>query len=118
MALDTEDFKLLTDLQSNMEERIVSAIHGSAKGVRAKVESEVNRIDEMDKIRNGRIADNEEEIEIVKDETKLARWVQRNKRLTVIIAALFIFAVAFAYHELNFKRTIEKYFRIELNENP
>ena len=117
MALDTEDIKVITGLQDKMEERLVEAIKGTGTGVRAKIESEVNRIDEMDKIRNGRIQKNADDIEDLEAETKIARWVQRNKRLSVIIAAIFMMGMAFGYHTINIKRTVEKYLNIELKDS-
>jgi len=117
MALDTEDIKLITGLQKDMEDRIVEAIKGQGTGMRAKIESEVNRIDEMDKLRNGKIRCNEEELEIVKDETKIARWVQRNRRLSAIILMIAMFTAAWGYHTINFKRTVEKVLKIELKDD-
>lgn len=116
MALDRDIVDFIVGQNKDMEERLTDAIHGSAKGVRAKVESEVNRIDEMDKIRNGKIQENGEEIKNLKKETLIARWIQRNRRLAAIILMIAMFTAAWGYHTINFKRTVEKVLRIELNE--
>ncbi|MCK5605354.1 hypothetical protein KAR91_25915, partial [Candidatus Pacearchaeota archaeon] len=105
MPLETEDIKLITELQSKMEDRLVTAIGGLGSGIRAKMESEVDRIEVLDEIRNGKIEENGEEIKKLKKETKIARWIQRNRRNSTIILVLFIFAVAYSYHTINFKRT-------------
>ena len=117
MALDTEDIKLITGLQHKMEERLVEAINGTASGTRAKIESEVNRIDEMDKVRNGKIEANNDEIKKIKKETIIARWIQRNRRLAVIILFIAMFTAAWGYHTLNFKRTVEKILKIEWKDD-
>ncbi len=116
MALDTEDIALITGLQDKMEERLVKAIGGLGSGIRAKLESEVDRIEVLDEIRNDKIETNDEEIKKLKKETKIARWIQRNRRLSVIIVTIAMLAVAYGYHTINFKRTVEKVLRIELNE--
>ena len=117
MALDTEDIKLITSLQSDMEKRVVDAISGLGSGLRAKMESEVDRIEVLDKIRNGKIENNGEEIKKLKKETTIARWIQRNRRLSVIIITIAMLAVAFSYHTINFKRTVEKVLKIELKDH-
>ena len=111
MALDKDIVDFIVGQNEDMEERLTDAIHGSAKGVRAKVESEVNRIDEMDKKRNDRIGKLEKQ-------TTVPRWAHRNPKAAIIIIILFIVSVAYSMHRVNLDRTIEKYFRIELNENP
>ncbi len=114
MALNTEDIKLITGLQDKMEGRLVDAIKGQGSGIRATMKAEVDRIEVLDKIRNNKIETNGEEIKKIKKETVAARWMQRNRRLSIII--LVIFMAAYGYHEINFKRSLERYFKIELNE--
>ena len=116
MALDTEDIKLSTGLQDKMEERLVSAINGTAKGVRAKVESEVDRIDEMDKIRNGRITKNEDDIECLQDETRVVKFAKKHPGKVIIGAVIFVALVSLSASQLNVKRTVEKMLNIELIE--
>jgi hypothetical protein len=118
MALDTEDIKLITDLQGKMEERLVTAIGGLGSGLRATMKSEVDRIEVLDDIRNGKIECNDEEIKKLKKETKIARWIQRNRKLSVIILFIAMFTAAWGYHTINFKRTVERILKIELKENP
>lgn len=118
MALDTEDVKLITGLQGEMEKRLVDAIKGQGSRVRATMESEVDRIEVLDKIRNGKIQENGEEIKKIKKETVIARWIQRNRRLAVIILFIAMFTAAWGYHTINFKRTVEKVLKIELNKTP
>ena len=117
MPLETEDIKLITDLQSQMETRLVDAIKDQGLSVKTKIQSEVNRIEVLDALRNGKIETNGEEIKKLKKETKIARWIQRNRRNSAIILVLFIFAVAYSYHTINFKRTVEKILRIELKDH-
>ena len=116
MGLDTEDMKLITGLQSEMEGRILTAIKGVGSNMMAKIESEVNRIEVLDALRNGKIEDNEKELKLLKKETKIARWIQKNKRNSIIIIVVTMLIVAFSYHSINFKRTIERIMKIELNE--
>ena len=116
MALNIEDIKLITDLQFNMEKRLVDAIKGQGTGMRAKIESEVNRIEEMDKIRNGKIRCNEEEVDILKDETKIARWIQCNKKTAVTIFIVVVAAIGMGMAKIDVKRSIEKAAKIELRD--
>jgi hypothetical protein len=116
MGLNTEDIKLITGLQSDMEGRLTTAIEGLGTGIRAKMESEVDRIDELDKLRNGKIGKCETEIETIKEQTKIARWIQQNKKFAAIILILFFFIVAYGYHTINFRKTIKEVTRIELND--
>ena len=117
MALDTEDIKLITGLQSEMEGRLVGAIKDQGLSVKTKIQSEVNRIEVLDALRNGKIEKSEKEIKLVKKETQIARWIQRNKKLSVIIIAVAMLIVAFGYHTLNFKRAAEKYLKIEWKDD-
>ena len=116
MALDTEDIKLITGLQSEMEKRLVDAIHGTAKGVRAKVESEVDRINEMDKIRNGRIDKNTDDIEMLERETRVGRWAQRNPKIAIIGFIILVASIAIGAYSMNVKRSVEKVLKIEFKE--
>lgn len=113
MALDTEDIKLITNLQSQMERRLVAAINGTATGTRATVESEVNRIDEMDKIRNGKIDCNQRDIDILQNETRGSRWAQRNPKVAIIGFIILVASIALGAYNMNVKRTIEKIIPIE-----
>jgi hypothetical protein len=100
-----------------MEKRLTEAITSQGTGTRATIEAEVNRIDMMDKIRNGKIAHNESELEILQRETRIARWCQRNKRLSAIIAIIVILGVMVSYQSINIKQSIEKHLKIELKED-
>ena len=111
MALDTEDIKLITGLQGKMEDRLVAAIQGVGSGIRAKMESEVDRIDENDKKRNNKI-------EKLEKQTTITRWAHRNPRVAIIAFVIFMFSVAVGYHTINFKRTAEKILKIEFREDP
>ena len=117
MALDTEDIKLITDLQGKMEERLVETIKGTATGVRAKVESEVDRINEMDKIRNGRIDKNTDDIEMLERETRVGRWAQRNPKIAIIGFIIFVASIAIGAYSMNVKRTVEKVLKIEFKDD-
>ena len=110
MALDREDIKFITEQNNAMEKRLTNTIQGQGSGVRAKIESEVNRIDEMDKKRNGKIKSLEKQ-------THVFRWAHRNPKTTIIIVIIFIAFVTLGMHQVNVKRTIEKHLKIELNEN-
>ena len=114
--MDTEDIKLITDLQAKSEERIIGHINGTAKGVRAKIESEVNRIDEMDKLRNGRISENEDDIKEIKEETRISRWAHRNPKVAIITVVILIASVSIGLHTVGVKRAVERLMRIELKE--
>ncbi len=94
----------------------MKAISGLGSGVRAKMESEVDRIEVLDEIRNGKIETNGEEIKKLKKETTIARWIQRNRRLSATILFIAMFTAAWGYHTINFKRTVEKILRIELKD--
>ena len=109
MAMDTQDIKLITGLQDKMEERLVEAIKGLGTGVRAKIESEVNRIDEMDKIRNSRI-------NTLEKETIIGRWAYRNPKVTIIATIILIASIALGSYQINVKRTIEKIIPIEFTD--
>ena len=107
--MDSDDIRLITELQEKMEQRIVETINGTATGIRATIKGEVNRIDEMDKQRNNRISK-------LENQTVVIRWAHRNPKVAIIVFAMFMLTVAFGYHTINFKRTAERLLKIELNE--
>ncbi len=90
MSLDTQDIKLITDLQGRMEGRLVDAIKGQGSGMRATMTSEIDRIEVLDKIRNDRIGKNEDDVEILQNETRGARFLQRKPVKTIIVAIVII----------------------------
>ena len=114
--MDAETIKFITAQNKELKEDLKDIIMANGTVIRGKIESEVDRIDEMDKLRNGRICDAEEDIKELKKETALARWINRNKKLALVLFALSVFALAFGYHAINFKRTVEKIMKIELND--
>lgn len=116
MALDREDIIFIQKQNAELEKRLSETIKGTATGVRATIKAEINRVDEMDKIRNGRISKNEEDIEDLQGETKIARWVERNKKLTALILILATMIVVSGYHVINVRTTVEKLLKIELRE--
>ena len=114
--MDAETIKFITDQNRELKEDLKDIIVVNGTVIRGKIESEIDRIHEMDEIRNGRICIAEEKIEKISNETVIARWVNRNKRTALIIFMLSVFALAFGYHAINFKRTVEKIMKVELND--
>ena len=74
--MDSDDIRLITELQEKMEQRIVETINGTATGIRATIKGEVNRIDEMDKQRNNRISK-------LENQTVVIRWAHRNPKVAI-----------------------------------
>jgi len=105
MALDREDMKFITEV-----------VQSNGAAVWATIRAEIDVIKQMDEIRNGRICKAETNIKELKEQTKFARWIERNKKLAALLLLLFVFAAASAYHAINFKRTVERVLDIELKE--
>lgn len=89
------------------DEKMHEFIKASSTLTRAKMESEVDRINEMDKLRNGRIGQNEEDIEELQEETRPARWVYRNPKVSAVILIVVIMLGAWGYHNRIIRGVIE-----------
>lgn len=117
MPLDAETVKFIVDqnerLENNMKEYM--ALTGTA--TRGTIKSEVDRIDQMDKIRNGKIGHNKDEIDIVKEETSFGRWAQRNKKVTVPVVLIFVIWMAIGSPGIDARGTFEKVFKVEFKKD-
>ena len=79
--------------------------------------SEIDRVDEMNKIRNGRIEKNEADIDEIQDDTGLFRRMHRNPGKSIIIGIIIIAFIALGAYQINVRRTIEKATPIEFKDN-
>ena len=114
--MDDATITFITEQNRQLKDDLKDIIMANGTVIRGKIESEVDRIDEMDKKRNGRICKNEDDIKDLKKDTRASRWLHRNpKAAVIIILAASVFLMT-AFHTINVKRTIEKITKIELNE--
>ena len=114
--MDTETIKFIKDEMRELKDDLKDIIVANGIVVRGKIESEVDRIDEMDKKRNGRICENEEGIENLRKETRLSRFAQRNAGRMMLGFVIVVAIISLGAHAINVKRTVERVLRIELNE--
>ena len=96
---------------------LIEIIKMEGTATRALMRSEIDRIEEMDRVRNGRICEAENSIKEIKSETKFFRWMHNNPKWSLILMALFVAAVVIGTHTINIRRTIERMTKIELNDN-
>lgn len=115
--MDKETMEFLLKQNNDLKEDMKEYINLHSTSIRGAIKSEVDRIDEMDKIRNGRIERNKDDIELIKKETAIVRWINRHPRISTIIAIAMVALIALGAHEINLKRTIEKVTNIELKEH-
>lgn len=114
--MDTDTIKFITEQNKELKEDIkdIIAAHGTA--IRGKMESEIDRIYEMDQIRNGKIEKNKEAVYKIEHETRLFRWAHRNPKWSIIIGIVLMAFISLGVHEINVRRTIEKVTKIELKD--
>jgi len=114
--MDAETIKFITDQNRELKDDLKDIIVANGTVVRGKIESEVDRLEEMDKIRNGRVECLEKEIKTVKHDSRLFRWAHRNPKVSIIVVIVLLSVIALGAHNINVKRTIEKVTKIELND--
>ena len=98
------------------DEMIMELIRMEGTTTRGVIRSEIDRVEEMDKRRNGRIEETEEDIKLIKKETRISRWAHRNPKVAIAVFVALVLVIATGFHTINVKRTIEKVMRIELKE--
>ena len=101
------DDSTIIALFAQQKEDITEIVQLNSTSVRGKIESEVNRIDEMDQLRNGRITDAECDITDIRNETCLFRWAHRNPGKAIASFLILFCGLAYGYHKIDIKRTIE-----------
>ena len=97
-------------------ENLNLTVKGGLKGMGKYVDAGFETMRLQDEIRNGRIEHNEDEIEIIRDETSFWRWAQMNKRFTISVAATIIVCLILVVPEINIRKFIEKHTGIEMND--
>ena len=100
----------MTDLE------IIEVIKMEGTATRGLIRSEIDRIDEMNELRNGRIDKNKDDLYQLNKETRLSRFAQRNAGKMIIGFIIIVAIISLGAHSINVKRTIEKAMRIELKE--
>ena len=90
----------IISLFEKQEETLKEIIQLNGSAVRAKMESEVDRLDEADKRRNCTV-------NTLRLETTFWRWTQRNYRLVVPIVLLLLLLLIKGADRINVKRTFE-----------
>ena len=114
--MDAETIQFITEQNRAQNEYLKDIIVVNGSAIRAKMEAEVDRIEILDNIRNGKIEKNEQGIKELRGETRLSRFAQRNAGRMILGFVIVVALISLAAHSLNVKRTIEKVMRIELNE--
>lgn len=118
MPLDPDTVKFIVDQNERLENNMKEYMDLTGTATRGAIKAEVDRIDQMDKIRNGKIANNEEEIDIVKDETSFGRWAQRNKKFSIPAVFVLLIGLIIGVILLGPEKVIEKAAGVEIEINP
>ena len=90
----------IISLFETQEKNLKEIIQLNGRAIKATMISEVDRLDEADKRRNGIIG-------TLKAETTFWRWTQRNYRLVVPIVLLLLLLLIKGADRINVKRTFE-----------
>ncbi len=114
--MDDATIHFITSQNTQLKEDLKDIILANGTVIRGKIVSEIDRIDELDKRRNSRIEKAEDNIVLIKKETRISRWAHRNPKLALITFVILVAGVATGLHTINVKRTIEKVMKIEFNE--
>ena len=104
--------KLINSVKDDIKEYI--DLTGTV--TRASFKAEVDRIHDMDTIRNGKIKTNKESVDLIKCETTFWRWAQRNRGFTIPAAVILISVIAIGAYKIDMRRTIQNHFDIEITE--
>lgn len=88
---------------------IIELIKMEGTATRGLIRSEIDRIHEMDKRRNGKI-------EKLENETRWMRWMGRNPRVAIAIVFAGIILAMWGFNAINVRLTAEKLLKIELKE--
>lgn len=91
------------------EETIIEIIRMEAETTRDFIKAEVDRIDEMDKKRNGKI-------EKLEKETIWVRWINRNPKKAIIIFLILMIGSVAVVNAINVHRTAERILNVELKD--
>ncbi len=107
--MDAETITFITDQNRQLKNDLKDIVEVNGTVVRAKIESEVDRLDK-------RFIPVEKDVKILKKETSIFRWAHRNPKVAIITAVVFVACVAISLHTVGVKRIVERLIRIELNE--
>ena len=91
------------------EETIIELIKMEGTATRGLIRAEIDRIDEMDKKRNGKI-------EKLEKETRWVRWMGRNPKVALALFFVGIILAMLSFNAINVRLTAEKLLKIELKE--
>ena len=96
---------------------IIQLIKDQGTVTRAVIRAEIDRIDEMDRKRNGIINETKQKVIKLEAETRWTRWMWRNPKASIIIFVTGVALVLMGFNAINVRRTAEKVLNIELKEN-
>jgi hypothetical protein len=88
---------------------IIELIKMEGTATRGLIRSEIDRIHEMDKKRNGKI-------ERLENETRWMRWMGRNPKIALALFFVGIVLAMLSFNAINVRLTAEKLLKIELKE--
>ena len=108
-------------LEGNLKEFVVgsaSLSHANLIIELTPIKEQLHDIVNEAKIQNGRIKKNEDclkvveketnaRIDLVKEQTRLFRWMSRNLIATALLLIGFVLVGAWGYHKINMKQTLE-----------
>ena len=114
MSLDKDTINFIVRQNEILKNDLRQSIEDNGVAVRGTVREQIDRVDEMDKIRNGKIGRNEEDIEMLQCETRFSRWMQRNPKVSIIGVMIIVAGIALGAYQINIKPTIERMLKIEL----
>ena len=96
---------------------IIEIIKMEGTATRALMRAEIDRIEEMDRVRNGKIHENCDAVKRIDRETRWARWATRNAKLAIMTFIIGVSLVLITFNALNVRRTIEKMTKIEFKKD-
>ena len=115
--MDAADIKIITELNSQLRDDLKEVIVLNGSAIRAKMEAEVDRVREMDAIRNGKIDANRDELCALRDQTAFWRWMHCNPWKSALIVLIAFAGMAYGYHRVDIKKTVENTTGVSLIDN-
>ncbi len=106
--MDDATIKFITGQNKELKEDLKEFINVNGTLVRATMKAEIDRIDEMNEVRNGRIAKTEYMIKQTRKETGVFRWMHRNPGKAIAAIVILFGGLAYGYHKVDIKKSFEK----------
>ena len=103
-------YERMDTMENNLKEFTKGAIslnHAHITNELDPIKDKLNDLIEQKRLQNGRIEKVEWCCDEIKERTRFAMWVQRHPLPASVIALIIVMVGAFAYHNINFRKTVE-----------